>query len=119
MATLVEANNKPVAIKNLSWLLRNWKRVESLGFNYAPDNQTMNDGQLVAKLYGGGIYFCDFASLSVCWNWLNRPVFKGCKFVLVQFFDKRAEFVVGDDKWKEINKLKYLAFQQFLKTLFP
>lgn len=117
MATLIQPNNKPVAIKNLGWLLRNWQRVESLGFNYAPRESLMIDGQLVAKLRGGGVYFCDFASLSVCWNWLNRPVFKGCKFVLVKFFDKRAEFVIGDEKWIQINKLEYKEFTAFLETI--
>ena len=120
MNSIVLAPNKePKSVKNLGWLLRHWQEVEKLGFNYYPEN--MNDGELVAYLRGGKVYLTKFASLSVCWNWLDRPIFRGVKFKLVIFpiqswraNSREKEFTIGDAGWKEINKLEY---KEFLKKV--
>lgn len=108
MATVLRVNEKPKAVKNLGWLLRHWSQVEWLGFNYSPDDRRMIDGQLVAKLRDGTTYLTDYASLSVCWNFLNRPVFKGVEFRLWNMGpDTHKVFTIGDAEWARINRLDY------------
>lgn len=116
-ATVIVRNNKPKAVKNLGWLLRHWKEVEWLGFNYQPNSREMIDGELVAQLKGGTVYLSSYSSLSVCWNWLNRPIFKGLQFRLVmldQHENNRRDFTIGDAQWLEINKLEHSAFESFV-----
>lgn len=69
-------NGKPV--KNLGWLLRNWKSVESFTINPHPkeEGQWQADCHLIAHLKGGGTYETGFASAQILKNWLNRPVFR-------------------------------------------
>jgi len=66
-------------VKNLGWLLRHWSEVESFSFFYAPKSDTVGDGVLSARLRDGSFYRTDFASLTVCFRFLHRPVFGGLK----------------------------------------
>lgn len=111
MSTVLRPNRKPIAVKNLGWLLRHWQGVQSLGFNYAPDSKRMIDGELIARMRDGTTYISEYASLSVCWNWLDRPVFRDLPFKLVwgQDFDHAKDFVIGDAQWKAINRMEYHA----------
>ena len=106
-ATVIKRNQKPIAVKNLGYLLRNWQGLEYIGFNYYPQN--MVDGQLVAHWQDGKTYLTDYASISVCWNFLNRPIFKGLKFNLVlgQSFGRSKAFEIGSPEWIRINGLEY------------
>jgi hypothetical protein len=68
-------NRKPV--KNLGWLLRNWKSVAS--FHVGPGTGG-RDCFLTATLDGrwkGYRYVTDFASARVLVGFLDRPVFRG------------------------------------------
>jgi hypothetical protein len=108
---VLRPNEKPKQVKDLGWLLRHWQKVESFGFNYSPDSRNMCDGELVARLRGGTVYMTGFASLSVCWNWLDRPIFRSLKFKLVfNNFQSEKFFTIGDAEWKRINKLEYKDF---------
>lgn len=96
-------------VKNLGWLLRHWKEIEYLGFNYNPDG--IKDGQLIAK-FKYKTFFSDFASVRVCWSWLNRPIFKGQKFLFQDLregsdYNAPIEFIIGDFKWVVIQSLPY------------
>jgi hypothetical protein len=63
-------------VKNLGWLLRNWKGVD--GFvvteSLAPGN---NQATLIAYCEDGRVYATPYASKAVLAGWLNRPVFVG------------------------------------------
>lgn len=112
-------HGKAKAVKNLGWLLRHWKDVEWLGFNYAPDSKRKIDGQLVAKLTDGSTYLTDYASLSVCWNWLDRPIFRGREFRLRRIhdpLDAGRKFIIGNPNWKRINKLDHKTFVCFVHS---
>ena len=104
-------DNKSFTVKNLGWLLRHWKEIKSIGFNYCPDNKGMIDGELIGKMKDSSVYFSDFASLNVCWNFLNRSIFKGLPFCLkLDNFTREKHFTIGNDEWKRINKLEYKEF---------
>lgn len=109
MATVLRSTKKPMEVKNLGWLLRHWKDVKWIGFNYYR-NGAGKDGQLVAKLcdsFTYATYSTDFASLSVCVAWLDRPIFRGVDFRFVEspLFDKRTELIIGSAQWKKLIQL--------------
>jgi hypothetical protein len=117
MATVITREHGAKAVKNLGWLLKHWRQVEWLGFNWAPDNKRVIDGELVARLLDGSVYLSEYASLGVCWNWLNRPVFKGLEFRLRRIHDPLdggRKFTVGDAEWLKVNKLDHKTFQCFV-----
>lgn len=98
-------------VKNLGWLLRNWQKVESFCFDYRPDDKRMVDGQLVANLRDGGKYVTDYASLSVCWNWLDRPVFRGLPLQVNNCQTlTQSGLTIGSDDYKAKNRLEYKQF---------
>lgn len=106
MSTVIAPNGKPKAVKNLGWILNHWKEVDYLGFNFSP--QGMNDGEFIAKLRDGSVYLSQYASLSVFWNWVKRPVFIGVKLkVRVNFNGPLRVFTVGNDEFNRINRLPY------------
>lgn len=108
MSTIISPDGKAKAVKNLGWILRNWSQVEYLGFNYAPDSKRMIDGEFVAKLRDGTTYISEYASLSVFWNWVRRPVFDGVKLRIRQNYDGAYRvFTVGNAEFRRINKLPY------------
>ena len=73
----LSVNGKPV--KNLGWLLRNWKQVESSTIEKHPPVKRgfQPDAVLIATLKQGGEYRSGFSCASVLRDWLNRPVFRG------------------------------------------
>ena len=77
-------------MRNLGWLLRNWKQVERFTVTSGVHedcalNEDLRracgcssfDNVLVAHLRDGGRYVTNFASLDVLRGWLHRPVFRG------------------------------------------
>jgi hypothetical protein len=63
-------------VKNLGWLLRHWKEVES--FNISEWTGAGEAGALmIAKLNDGGAFVTKWADASVLRDWLRRPVFRG------------------------------------------
>lgn len=61
-------------VKNLGYLLRNWKVVDRFEA-YSSDDKGYTT--LRAIMNDGRIYEVDFAAKNVLWNWLKRPVFLG------------------------------------------
>ena len=107
MATVLRPNKPPIAVHNLGWLLRNWRSVAHLGFNLPPSGASWPPGgELIARCRDGTVYITDFASLSVCWRWLNRPVFRGLHFTLAQpATGTRSNWVIGSANWRALQRL--------------
>jgi len=107
---IIRRGGKVTNLKNLGWLLRNWQKVKQIGFNYFPNNG--NDGQLVAVTNDGTAYFCDYASLSVCWRFLDRPCFQGLPFTLTfaNFTKNKSGLIIGDAHWKILKEMDYQNF---------
>lgn len=62
-------------VKNLGWLIRNWKLVGK--FEVIRDTEFPNEAILIAFDRSNRlIYSSPFASLSICREWLHRPVFR-------------------------------------------
>jgi hypothetical protein len=79
------------AIKNLGWLLRNWKRVDRFTVYKCSQDSRWECG-LTAHLRDGSSYHTDWACRSVCANWLARPVFIGLP---VEWFGKKLTVAKG------------------------
>jgi hypothetical protein len=77
MAKVIDQHGKVTEVKNLGWLLRNWKRVTRFEVGPArPDSKYWHACHLTAFLAGGGRYECHWADKDVCKDWLHRPVFR-------------------------------------------
>ena len=79
---------KPV--KNLGWLLQNWKKVEMI--EAAPSKMHMTDAILIAFMRDGKVYATPYASRSVLAGWLARPVLMGLPLV---WFGRKTEVQKG------------------------
>lgn len=82
MAHVVSPEGKKKDVKNLGWLIRNWKSVES--FSISKSNEPgygATGAHMVAHLRSGGMYVTEWASKEVCRDWLRRPVFRGIELV--------------------------------------
>ncbi len=67
-------------VKNLGWLLRNWKQVEAFTLEDHPaveDRGMKPEVLLTAQLRDGRRYVTGFMCANICRDWLNRPVFRG------------------------------------------
>jgi hypothetical protein len=78
---IVINNEKVNRVKNLGWLLSNWREVAGFHLFSFPAPHTVNDGFLVATMRDGRIYATTFASFEVARQWLHRPVFRGLPLV--------------------------------------
>lgn len=89
-------NKRPV--KNLGWLLRNWKNVKR--FIVMESSKPNVECFLTAELRNdvgpnrmrGGFYRTDFASREVLAHWLVRPIFLGVKIL---WFGKETKIAKG------------------------
>src|SRR4051812_5118085 len=73
-------------VKNLGWLINNWKGVELIDVRKYKGSVRngpglRDDALLVAHMRDGKVYATPFASREVLAHWLNRPVFKGANVV--------------------------------------
>lgn len=105
MATIFYPNGATKQVKNLGWLLRNWQGVHEILFEFSENNN--KDGELIVLFKNGGKYVTDFACLATCFNFLNRPVFKGQNFTIYSNHILLSMWVIGDEKYKQTNKLEY------------
>lgn len=71
---------KNFTVKNLGWLLRNWKKIKDIQIDEVdrPSLRWMYECRLVA-FFEGGFYETYFTSRHICRLWLRRPVFRGLK----------------------------------------
>lgn len=94
-AFVIASNGVAKPVKNLGWLLRNWKHVTSMGW-FQTRRESLDDGIFVARLRDGRIFGTHYASFHVFVGFVNRPVFAG---LLVYLYDEemrqRGSFKVG------------------------
>lgn len=74
-ARVVNHNGRSFSVKNLGWLLRHWREVQSFDLL-----EFSHGGLMVAHLRGGGYYLADWASFELMRDWVSRPVFRGVPF---------------------------------------
>ena len=78
MASVVRnADGSTREVKNLGWLLRNWKRAEGFAWYWEPARYGGSNGLFLAEMSGGQAYETDFADFTVFLRWIDRPVFRG------------------------------------------
>lgn len=73
--TLVRPGKAPRELKNLGWLRRHWKEVQSFTLAKLPDGAP-SAGRMVAHLRGAD-FISDWASVDVMLRWVERPTFRG------------------------------------------
>lgn len=100
LKTIAQDKQRTRTSKDLGWILRHWKSIsfeDGFSFLYFPSG--MRDGHLTAKLRDGTTYSTDYASLSVCFHWLDRPVFRGLPLTVIS--DRgTARWTIGDPAYK-------------------
>lgn len=85
-------------VKNLGWLLRNWRSVRDFTFE---TEHSASCGVLTAFLKDGGFYRTNFASTTVCFSFLRRPVFDGLELT-VRHGEKSVRHVIGSEPYRAI-----------------
>ena len=79
MSIVIRSDGSQKRVKNLGWLLRHWKEVESLSINtrYSKDVAT-----LTAHMDNGDRFVSYWADSSILLNWIKRPVFFGLPVII-------------------------------------
>lgn len=109
-ATITLPNGKIKQIKNLGWLVRHRHDVER--FNFYTTSFPMRHGILVAEMKTTGIKFkIEFADHSVCFQFLNRPSWKGLHLNLIWGVQEK-QFQIGDANYK-------MAATRLAEEIFP
>lgn len=120
-ATITRHGQKPVTVKNLGWLLSNWQEISAFHFDYQPDGN--DDGRLIAVLKCGGTYVTKYASLTVCFRWLNRPVFRGLPLTIRHGEVANGMWNIGDAKYVSVMKQDgggtVESYREYLAKLVP
>lgn len=113
--TRLYRDGKCIELRNSGWLLRHWKEVTKLGFNYFP---CLNgDGELIGYT-NKATFIEDWKCLHILWHWLNRPIFKGLNFCFVYKNLSDAKlFIIGNDEWTQIQELDYFKFKEYINKL--
>ena len=76
MTSIVYPDGRLRTVKNLGWLLRNWKNVDH--FKVVPGTiKEHHEAKLYEYMTDGTFFRANFADKTVLWNWLKRPVFLG------------------------------------------
>lgn len=70
-------------VKNLGWIIRNWKNIASLEWQSTPHSGPVKDsGVFAAYMRDGSKYLTEYASYEVFQQWVKRPVFEGLKMTV-------------------------------------
>lgn len=101
-ATITSPDGKVRTVKNLGWLLRHWKDVTRVAVNISTEQHT--DCVLVAYTRNGSIYETPYASLTVLFGFLDRPVFRGLPFHIRAGVIPFGEFTgaIADEAYKAL-----------------
>ncbi len=99
-ATYQRPGRQPVTVKNLAWLLKRAGQAQTLYFHLEPVK--MCDGTFSALLSDGTMYSSGYASIAVCWRFVNRPSWKGLRFCV-----NGRTFIVGDAEFSRIASLEW------------
>lgn len=120
-ATVAKFGQKPFTVRNLGWLLRNWQKVTAFHFDYQPSDSW--DGRLIAVLKCGGTYVTQYASLTVCFRWLNRPVFKGLPLTIHHKGKASGMWTIGNAQYvatmKQDGGATVESYRAYLAKLVP
>lgn len=79
MSIVIRSDGSQKRVKNLGWLLRHWKEVESLSIDtrYSEDVAT-----LTAHMDNGDRFVSKWGSATILFNWIKRPVFYGLPVIV-------------------------------------
>lgn len=100
LKTITQDKPRTRTSKDLGWILRHWQRISfEGGFSFLYFPRDMVDGRLIANLRDGTVYSTDFASLAVCFHWLDRPVFRGLPLTVVSSRGT-AHWTIGNPAYK-------------------
>ncbi len=84
--SIIRDGDKIRRVKNLGWLMRHWKDVQSFTVECTRNGAyIMGDDAcyLRAPLRDGRTYETGWADSSVCWDWLDRPIFRGVELLWI------------------------------------
>lgn len=98
-AVVFRDGKKPTTVKNLAWLIGHWQSVKFINMAAVIGSGPNYAGYLEVTLRDGTIYATDWASYHHLFEWLDRPVFRGCD-VYAQNGDRRGNCKVGDSTFK-------------------
>lgn len=70
-------------VKNLGWLLRNWRDAQSITITRWHDNARW-DCELRVIMSKDRVYVTPFADYSICARWIDRPVLRGLPVSIVE-----------------------------------
>ena len=77
-AVVIQADGKEKAVKNLGWLLRNWKSVERFEIKPPPAGTVFtHEALMIAHCRDGVRYETLWGSKTVLLDWIHRPIFRG------------------------------------------
>ena len=80
-ATVSRPDGSVKLVKNLGYLLQNWKGIKSVEAHlpraYEDTKLLRPDAMLVVHFHDGRLYETPFASKEVLKDWLHRPVLRG------------------------------------------
>jgi hypothetical protein len=91
MESRVTKNGRVRVVKNLGWLLRHWKDVESFWVK----TNISGGAYLTAILRGGGEYTTRFADKGILRKFLDRRIFRG---VVAEWNGERVH--IGSAAWR-------------------
>jgi hypothetical protein len=73
----VTRSGKERKVKNLGWLLRNWKNIVRIHVSTGKLLNASDDAYMWVEMRDGSTYETGWADRGVCWDWLDRPVLRG------------------------------------------
>lgn len=79
---IVYADGREKRVKNLGWLLRNWRRVREIRLYTKDLTNPSDDGYLVADVGEGNRYMTGFADSGIMKQFVVRPVFRGLPLIV-------------------------------------
>lgn len=104
-AYVISINGHPRPVKNLGWILRNWKLVDSVKFHYNP-TETCNDVMVEFYLKDGRKFMSTYASFTVFLDWIDRPIFRGIGLWIAQFGKTMGMLWVGSGEFHALATLR-------------
>lgn len=101
-AFVIGIDNKKKRVKNLGWLMRNWKGVDYFTAIRSESKLPASEAFLTALMRDGSRFESDFASFDVLLgHFLDRPVFRGADIFII---DRGAEMrtTIGSPAYRRL-----------------
>lgn len=91
-------------IKNLGWLLRNWKNINYL-FIHKKEGLG-HECELMASIQDSDcLYHTEFASYQVCLRILDRPIFRDLSIIIKESNNAESPYKVGSKEYRQLIKV--------------